>query len=96
MATPIYLRKSGDDRVKLHAVVDVSQETGSRLQFQSKNYLSVDSQSHYYITQRSANQSLELWLIELHCTDPEQQPYAYTAVISRKYRDVPEGWIQDE
>ena len=65
MPTPIYLRKSGDENVRLHALVEVSQEAGSRLEFQSKDYLSVDSQSHYYITRRSAEGSLELWLVDL-------------------------------
>lgn len=96
MATPIYLRKSGDDKVKLHALVDVSREAGSRLEFQSKSYLSVDSESHYYITRRSPDESLALWLVELHCTSQLEEPYTYTALLSRKYRDVPDGWIEDE
>jgi len=96
MATPVYLRKSGEDKVRLHALVEITDETGSRLEFQSKAYLSVDSQSHYYLTRRSAEQSLELWLVELHCRSQTQEPYTYTAMLSRKYRDLPEGWMQDD
>ena len=96
MPTPIYLRKSGEDKVKPHALVDLSEGGGSRLEFQSNTYLSVDSQSHYYVTRRSAGESLELWLVELHCTSPMQEPYTYTAVLSRKCRDIPDGWIGDD
>lgn len=96
MKTPVYLRQSGDDKVKLHALVEVAQEAGSRWEFQSETYLSVDSQSHYYVTRRSSDQSLELWLVELHCSAPMQEPYTYTAVLTRKYRDVPDGWIGDD
>ena len=96
MATPVYTRKSGDDAVRLHAVVEMTDPGGGRLHFQTDTYLPVDSQSHYYVTRRSKDNSLALWLIELHCNDPEHAPYDYTAVVSRKYRDVPEGWIQDD
>ena len=96
MPTPIYLRKSGEDKVRPHALVEVSERGGSRLEFQSNTYLSVDSESHYYVTRRAADESLELWLVELHCSGPMQEPYAYTAVLSRKYRDIPDGWLGDD
>ena len=40
--------------------------------------------------------ALELWLVELHCSSPMQEPYTYTAVLSRKHRDIPDGWIGDD
>jgi len=95
MEIPVYLRKSGDEKVKLHALVEIDQEPGSRLELQSTTYLSVDSQSHYYLKRKSSNDSAELWLIELHCRDHSQEPYTYTGVLSRKYRDVPDDWIED-
>jgi len=96
MPTPIYLRKSGDDKVRLHALAEVTEETGSRLEFQSETHISVDSQSHYYVARRNDDGVRELWLVQLHESSQGQEPYTYTAVISRKYRDVSDGWIQDD
>lgn len=96
METPIYLRRSGSDKVKLHALVAITDESGSKIEIESNDYLSVDSESRYYLKRKATSESPELWLVELHATNPTEQPYTYTAIWRYKYRDLPEGWIEDE
>jgi hypothetical protein len=93
---PIYLRKSGSDKVKLNSIAELTQETANQVIFLSQEYLSVDLDSHYYVKRKGLEGKPELWLIEFRADIEPEPPHTYTARVIEKFRDVSEDWISDE